>query len=218
MEDQQAEVTPRGGEVSRTLIGMGALGRILRGLVVLLIIAASLQAYGGWNFFAYFTILSNLLAVVLFGGQALSPYWMRSNAFFRGAVTLYMTVTGLVYAVVLAPLAVDVGDYAPWSNFVHHNLAPVAVLIDWLLFPPRQRLRSSAPWFWLIFPVAYFAVSVFRGSGSGFYPYPFLDADNVGGVGGVALYAAGILLVFIAVGWFIKWWADERGVIPSRND
>jgi hypothetical protein len=34
----------------------------------------------------------------------------------------------------------------------------------------------------------------------------------------VALYGAGILLVFAAVGWFIKWWDDKRGIIPSRND
>lgn len=213
----EKEMNPTDSEATTPMIGMGAVGRILRGLVVLLIIAASVQAYGGWNFFAYFTILSNLLAVVLFGGQALSPDWMRSNAFLRGALTLYMTMTGLVYAVVLAPLAVDVGDYAPWSNFVHHNLAPAAVLIDWLLFPPRQRLRSSAPWLWLIFPLAYFVFSVARGSGSGFYPYPFLNRDQVGGLGGVGLYAAGILLVFAAVGWFIKWWADERGIIPSQS-
>jgi hypothetical protein len=199
------------------MLGMGAVGRILRGLVVVLIIAASIQSYGN-KFFFYFTILSNLLAVVLLAGQALRPDWMRSNAFLRGAITLYMTMTGLVYAVVLAPLGVDVGNYAPWANFVHHNLAPVALLIDWLLFPPRQRLRSSAPWLWLLFPIAYFVFSVARGSGADFYPYPFLNPDNVGGLGGVALYGAGILLVFAAVGWFIKWWADKRGIIPSRND
>jgi hypothetical protein len=199
-----------------SIMGMGTVARVLRGLVVVLIIAASVQAYGR-NFFFYFTILSNLLAVVLLGGQALWPDWMRSNAFLRGGVTLFMTMTGLVYAVVLAPLGVSVGGYAPWANFVHHNLAPTAVLIDWLLFPPRQKLRTSASWLWLIFPVVYFAFTVLRGSGNGFYPYPFLNPDNAGGTGGVVLYAAVILAVFAVVGWFIRWWADNRGIIPGRD-
>lgn len=198
------------------IMGMGTLARVIRGLVVVLIIAASVQSYGS-NFFFYFTILSNLLTVVLLGGQALRPDWMRSNAFFRGAVTLYMTITGLVYAVVLAPLGADVGDYAPWANFVHHNLAPTAVLIDWLLFPPRQKLRTSAPWLWLIFPAVYFVFTFIRGSSTDFYPYPFLNPDGSGGLGGVALYAAVILAIFTVIGLFLRWWADYRGIIPSRD-
>ena len=197
-------------------MGMGSVGRILRGLVVVLIVAASIQSYGN-RFFYYFTILSNLLAIVLLGGQALWPDWMRTNAFFRGAVTLYMTMTGFVYAVVLAPLGVDVGDYAPWANFVHHNLAPTAVLVDWLLFPPSQKLHRNAPWLWLAFPVVYFVFSLINGSSTGFYPYPFLNPDSVGGPGGVALYAAVILAIFALVSWFISWWADKRGVLPSSD-
>lgn len=195
-------------------MGMGPVARGLRGLVAVLVVAAMIQAYQGPNLFAYFTILSNTLAVVVLGGQALAPGWMRSNAFLRGAVTLYMTITGLVYAFLLAPLGVDVGDYAPWANFVHHNLAPTVLLIDWLLFPPRQRLTRSAAWVWLIFPAVYFAFSLIRGAAIGFYPYPFLDVGEVGAVG-VAVYALVILGVFTSIGFFLKWWSDQRGVIPT---
>jgi hypothetical protein len=51
-------------------MGMGSVGRILRGLVVVLIVAASIQSYGN-RFFYYFTILSNLLA--LLGAKPFGP-------------------------------------------------------------------------------------------------------------------------------------------------
>jgi hypothetical protein len=117
--------------------------------------------------------------------------------------------------VVLAPLGTNVGDYAPWANFVHHNLAPVALLVDWLLFPPGKKLSGSTPLLWLLFPIAYFTFTVIRGPGADFYPYPFMNPDEMGGFGGVVLYAAGILLLFWVTGLFIRWWADKRGVIPE---
>jgi len=197
------------------MLGTGSMARLLRGVVAVLIVAATIQAYGP-NLFFFFTILSNTLAVALLGGQALRPRWMGSNGLFRGGVTLYMTITGLVYAVLLAPLDIDVGAYAPWANYVHHTLAPAVVLIDWLLFPPLRKLDRQAPWIWLVFPAVYFVFSLIRGSITGWFPYPFLNLDELG-AGGVALYSIVILGFFAGIGWFIRWWADERGVIPESG-
>lgn len=194
------------------LVGTGTIARVMRALIAVLIIAATIQAYGP-NLFYYFTILSNTLAVVLMAGQALKPQWMGVNGWFRGAVTLYMVITGLVYAVLLAPLGADVGAYAPWANFVHHTLAPAALLIDWLLFPPAAKLARSAPWTWLVFPGLYFTFSMIRGAMVDWFPYPFLNFDELG-PGGVAIYAVAILAVFTTIGMFLRWWADQRGVIP----
>ena len=199
--------------MSQSLLGTGVIARLARGLLAGLIVAATVQAYGP-NLLFFFTILSNTLAVVLIAGQAVAPGWMGRNGTFRGAVTLYMTITGLVYAVLLAPLEIDVGNYAPWANFVHHTLAPSAVLIDWLLFPPARKLPREAPLFWLGFPAAYFAFSLVRGSMTGWYPYPFLDVGDIG-AGGVAAYSVVILGLFWAIGIFLRWWADQRGVIPT---
>jgi hypothetical protein len=200
--------------IESPVLGMGPVARVLRGLLAVLIVAATVQSWGG-NALYYFTILSNLGAVILLAGEAIWPRWMRSNAFYRGAVTVYMAITGMVYAVLLAPVLADVGDYAPWANFIHHSLAPAAILIDWLLFPPQQRLKGRAPFLWLLFPAAYFTFTLLRGPSSGFYPYPFLDPDQVGGLGGVAVYAVAVLALFVAVGRFVKWWAGRRGIIPA---
>ena len=51
------------------------------------------------NFFSYFTILSNVGAVVVLGALALRPALVGHEPFviLRGAVTLYMAITGIVY-------------------------------------------------------------------------------------------------------------------------
>ena len=54
------------------------------------------------NFFSFFTIESNLLAIVVLliggAGDPQSERW----AYVRGAATLYMVITGIVYAALLA--------------------------------------------------------------------------------------------------------------------
>lgn len=171
---------------------------------------AMITTYGNTTFFFYFTILSNILATALMLGQAASPAWMTRNGSLRGAVTLYMMITGLVFAVLLAPIEADVGILDPWVNFVLHSLGPAAVLIDWLLFSPDRPLPRNIVWLWLIFPAIYLVVTFVRGPGADFYPYPFLDPRLPGGYGRIVGYVVPVALVFLFVGWFVKWWADKR--------
>jgi hypothetical protein len=189
-------------------------------LVALSIAAALVVAYAPGNYFFFFTILSNVVAAALMAGQALWPRWMETNGLFRGAVTLYMTITGMVYAVLLAPIEADVGLIDPWVNFVLHTVGPVALLIDWLLFPPTRRMLPHSVPIWLAFPVLYFAVTLIRGPMEDWYPYPFLDPRGDGGYGVVAGYSVAVVLVFLGVGVFLRWWANQRGqpatVAPRR--
>lgn len=148
---------------------------------------------------------------------------MRSNGLFRGAVTLYMTITGMVYAVLLRPIEADVGLIDPWVNFVLHSLGPAALLIDWLLFPPERTLAKSSLWVELIFPALYLTVTLIRGPLVDWYPYPFLDPRETGGYGSVVAYSVLVLLLFVAIGIFLRWWANERGqphvaVAPLTED
>jgi hypothetical protein len=186
------------------------VARVVRGILALLIAAALVSAFESINFFFYFTTLSNILAAMLMASIALRPELVATQAVWRGAVTLYMTITGLVYAVLLRPIEADVGLASPWINWVLHSMAPAALLIDWLLFPPERRLERSAPFLWLIFPAAFLAVTLIRGPIADFYPYPFLDPREIGYLG-VAGYSVGILALFLAVGFFLRWWGNERG-------
>lgn len=157
------------------------------------------------NYFAYFTNLSNVLAASVLIISAL--YLLKSRKastgddLIRGAATLYMAVTGVVYVTLL--MNEDLGLLMPWVNDVLHIVMPLAVIADWLYQPPRTKLAPKQILLWLIFPVIFLAYTLIRGPVVNWYPYPFLDPDKVGGYGGVALYCVGILVAFFVLGWLL---------------
>ena len=204
---------------SPSIRGTGSVARALRALVAIAVLIATVIVYldgsqsptfRPLNFFSYFTIISNLLTAYLMGRQAIQPSWLEGNGSFRGAVTLYMTITGLVYAFILRPIGADVGNYRPWIDFIHHTAAPVAVIQDWLLFPPRRPLRSNVLYRWLIFPALYLVYSFVRGPRAEWYPYPFLDPRFPGGYGRVAIFSVIVFLIFLGGAVFVRWWAGHQ--------
>ncbi|MCB1246871.1 MAG: Pr6Pr family membrane protein [Acidimicrobiia bacterium] len=195
----------------RTAVGVA----ILVSLVVSFADAAGVDGFNPVNYFSYFTIESNILAMVLMLGQAIVPAWMVRNGRFRGAVTLYMTVTLLVYAVILRPLGADVGEYRVWVDYIQHTAGPIALIGDWFLFPPRDRYPSSLLAKWLVFPLAFLVYSLIRGSMVEWYPYPFLDPAD-GGYLAVTIASVAILVVFIALGSLIRWWPGYAQVHPDQ--
>jgi hypothetical protein len=156
------------------------------------------------NFFSYFTNLSNLFAAFVllltafrfFSGRATSA----SSDRLRAVSTVNMAVVGVVFTLLLRD--VDLGALLPWINTWLHYVMPCAVVLDWLLQPPRTKLGARQLLVIQIFPLAYLAYALVRGTG-GWYPYPFLNPANVGGYGGVAVYAAGIALTFFVGGWVL---------------
>lgn len=178
---------------------------VTRSLLAALVLAAVGQqlwlhvgaGYNTLNFFSYFTNLSNLFAafVLLF-----SVFGRPSNiGAWRYVSVVNMVVVGVVFSVLLRN--VDLGALRPWVNFVVHYLMPVAVLLDWVLWPPAARLQARLIGLALVFPGAYLVYVLWRGASTGWYPYPFLNPANVGGYGGVAVYALGIFITFLVAGW-----------------
>lgn len=156
------------------------------------------------NFFSFFTIESNLLAiVVLLVGAAADPRSPRW-AWVRGAVTLYMVVTGIVYAALLANE--EVGLTAAWVNSALHQVLPIVMLVDWVAFPPwLSGFKLSRPWpalGWLAFPLLYLAYSLSRGAAVNWYPYPFLSPHHPGGYGRVAAFCVvlAVVMALLALG------------------
>jgi hypothetical protein len=163
---------------------------------------------GTVNFFSYFTILSNISATVTFavGGIALLLGRRGLPDGMRGAVTCYMTVTGIIYAVVLRPDAEQAGQLAQWIDDVVHLVMPIAVFVDWLVVPPREKLRYSIVRYWLLFPVAFVTYSLIRGHFVNWYPYPFLDPRGRG-YAHVAVECCLIALVIVGVCLAVVWLA-----------
>ena len=159
----------------------------------------------------YFTIQSSLL----YGGYVA---WISRRAgtetdpVRKGAVTLYVAITGLVYHLVLdnphsgfAAPAVDRSLTDAIGNQLLHTVVPLLAVLDWLVFDARGRFRWRYAGYWLAYPLAYLAFALVRGAIVGEYPYPFLDVDELGYRGvtitalvfAVAFWLLGLLFVLI---------------------
>ncbi|MGK5444913.1 Pr6Pr family membrane protein [Micromonospora sp. URMC 105] len=173
----------------------------------------------------YFTIQSNV-AVGLFAGYAAWRAW-RARAeppsALKGAVTLYITITGVVYHLVLAnpasPFAMTQPERAlgeALGNQFLHTVVPLLAIADWALFDQRGRLRVRHAAWWLAFPLAYLGFALVRGLVVHRYPYPFIDAGQLG-YAGVSVSAVLFAVAFWVLGLLFV--GVDRGLsrrVPAR--
>ncbi|MBN2616333.1 MAG: Pr6Pr family membrane protein [Bacteroidales bacterium] len=154
------------------------------------------------RFFSYFTILTNLLVASYFTAvfigcpfQRIFPY---RRAGFLTATTLYITVVSLVYQIVLRPLWSPKGLQFVVDETLH-SVVPIMTIIFWALYEKKKKVRWSQIPGWLIYPLAYFFYIMIRGGFSGFYPYPFVNVDQLG-MDKVLLNAVFLLILFALLG------------------
>lgn len=167
----------------------------------------------------FYTVLSNLLClawmialvvVTIRDLRTSGPIGHSTPApRFGGAVMEAITVTMLIYLVVLVPTTfVQGSNYEPFTltdNLIH-IITPCLVIGDWLLFSPKGTFRWIDPLLWALIPYAYLVFAFTWGALGGTfgdlgrYPYPFMNIDVLG-VGGVALWIAGLTAALIAVGY-----------------
>lgn len=154
----------------------------------------------------FFTDQSNIVVAAYFTVAVLVPGYHA--AWLRGAVMLYILITGLVYHFVLAtdknPLSLltsPVGQPANTGTFLLHYAVPLMVLLDFLV----AERRGAYPWryaaYWLCYPLGYLAFALIRGAyfTVGSYPYPFLDVTKHG-YRGVTLNVVEYAILFYLLG------------------
>jgi hypothetical protein len=159
------------------------------------------------RFFSYFTIQSNLL--VLGAALLLIPRPGHDGGLWRVvrlASLLGITVTGLIYVVVLAPLN-DPEGLRVWTNAGEHYVAPVLTVVGWLIFGPRPRITVGVVGWALSWPVVWIGYTLAHGAASGWYPYDFLDVSHLGYV--VALRNL-MFVVLVALGFLLLFWLVDR--------
>jgi len=168
---------------------------------------------------SYFTIQANALVAVVFAASASRAWTARRPlpGVVTGGTLLYISITGLVYHLVLAKQSggfsmTGQNDTLPgWhavANNLLHTVTPVAVLADWLLLtrPTPLAVRNAATW--LVYPLAYLAFCLVRGAAKppgspDRYHYSFVNVDRHGYSGilgntailGLAFYALALLVV-----------------------
>lgn len=130
--------------------------------------------------FSYFTIQSNVIVLAI----ALTlvakpnrdgPVWrvLRLDAL------LGIVITGIVFVTVLSD-QVQLSGAATWTNAGFHYFSPVWTALGWLLFGPRPRIGWRAIVWAFAWPVLWTAYTFAHGAVSGWYPYPFLNAAELG--------------------------------------
>lgn len=182
------------------------------------------------NFFSFFTIESNLAAVVTLGIGAVllltrrraDPAWFQV---LRLCVTTYMVTTGVVYNALLRGIELPQGSLLPWSNEVLHVVAPVWLLVDWCFAPGRAPLEWRRVRAVVVFPIVWVVYTLVRGPftpdavkhADHWYPYPFLDpALAATGYWSVVIYVVAIAIVIALVG-LAAIWVSRRFPPPARR-
>jgi hypothetical protein len=166
------------------------------------------------SWFSFFTILSNLSAIAVFVTGAW-PWTGKASPdfdFVRGAVVVYMAITGLVVQVLLRHLEVT-GPL--WVDDVVHKIMPIVVFVDWLLMPPARRIGLKNAMAWLIIPVVYVTYTEIRGPFARWYPYPFLD-PRPHGVLHVVLMSVVVAIGFVLVSLLVAALGDILGARRAR--
>lgn len=171
------------------------------------------------NFFSFFTVDSNVAsAVVLVIGAVLlltrdsdDPRWFAT---LRGVVVSYMVVTGIVYNLLLRSIELPQGATLGWSNEILHVVAPLWMLLDWMLAPGRRPLPWSTIGKVVAFPIVWAVYTLIRGPFTPnlltgdlvWYPYPFLNPFLPGNsYVTVAFYILLIAVVIGAAGAGVIW-------------
>lgn len=188
-------------------LAFGAL--VLVAIIVQMVSLAQSGVLDPLHYLTFFTNLSNEIAAIVFLVGAARWQSKRSPTFdlVRGGAVVYMTITGVVFAVLLSGVNVDA--QIPWVNDVIHQLFPIVVMADWLVNPPAERLALKQGMLWLGFPAAWLAYELIRGAISDKYHYPFLNPAH-GGYGSVVLYCVTIFLFALVVCAVVVWLGNVR--------
>ncbi|RXS94651.1 hypothetical protein ESZ00_15185 [Silvibacterium dinghuense] len=164
-----------------------------------------------WILLRYFTILTNVLVVVVFG---LAAGGLRKPSLLAGTV-LSIALVGVVYGLLLHGL-VELSGGSAVANALLHDVTPAGSVIWWLALAPKGGLRWRDPLLWALFPLGYLGYALVRGAWEGLYAYPFLDVPALGWLR-VAGNAAGLAVCFLACGYLMVWGARSRaGVSGAR--
>jgi hypothetical protein len=166
------------------------------------------------NFFSFFTIESNVLAMVvlavLVAAQLGRPRIGRRFDVLLLCASTYMVVTGIVYNTLLRGIELPQGATLGWSNEVLHLIAPLWMLADWLLSSGKRELRFGDLRVVIIFPIVWLAYTLLRGpvtrdhatGRDWWYPYPFLDpTTHANGYVGVAIMCVIIAATVVLAAW-----------------
>jgi hypothetical protein len=204
-------------EVGETVTSRAIFGCVRLALAIVCVIALigryiwglGAVTYLPGNFFAYLTIQSNIAFVVMSLIAAFmavrrdrDPLWLTNV---RSGVLTGTVSSGFIFALLLQQAgARGFAMYVSWSDLILHFWLPAFALIEWFTTPGRDKALWRVVWFVLVFVVGWGIVTLIRGAIVGWYPYFFLDPNQVSGIGELAGLSAIALVFFAAISFAIS--------------
>ena len=203
-----------------------------------------LGIFGGivnFNSFMFYTIQSNLLAILFFAYLSIRTAKRlrearKGNAGWNSRLGMVcavdLLVTFIVFWALLAPQDIDPNYLWTFENIAVHTITPLLCLMDYILFSSAHSLKYRDVYYPCIFPALYVAFTrIARIMGYIYYyigvaenplsdnietipvraPYFFLDFDRLGMM---AIIYIGVILVFFLLLGHVIYWIDHK-VRPS---
>jgi hypothetical protein len=170
--------------------------------------------------YSEFTVQSNLvLGLVLVASgtrkRVRLPVWWDH---LLGALTFYLVMTGIIYAVLVAPPGEPWWSWDMyWPQLAHHRVAPLFTALDWLLVTKTVHGRWLRPLSWLIYPSAFLVYSWIRGAIDGWYVYDFLDPTLDGGWPAALMTTAQVLAAFLLIALLVHCGGNARAALATRR-
>ena len=202
------------------------------GIIGILASAGLFEAEFRWDFYVYYTNVSNYLCVAVMIAELVSVLRADEDGYidtlprlkFMGLVGILLTF--IMFNVIMAPTK-SLSYILSIRSISLHVLIPIIYVLDWFLFYERKKTTWKHPLFALILPVSYMtfilihaaalkfdsSILCFAGDAPLIYPYFFLNYDKLG-FGGLVTWAAIILAALVTEG-YIFCLADR--IIPTRK-
>ena len=153
------------------------------------------------DYCSYFTHVSNVIVAVVATILARTPD--RTGRVFNVLLMdslVMISVTGIVYNLLLAPVAPPQEGLEIPSNLVQHVITPVLTVLVFLAAGPRGRFTWRTPFAALVIPLLYAAWTLVHGAVVGAYPYGILDVVTYG-YGPVLVTLGEIVVLGIVLGY-----------------
>ena len=164
--------------------------RFLLFILSVLGVYLQLTKHGGFGMMLYYTILSNMLVMFFMGDMVwrmLRGRSTQSQGYLRmkGAVTMAIMITCVIYHFMLAPIATPEKFYR-LENFLCHYIVPLMFFFDTLVIDKAKQYRKLDPFFWTLIPLAYMLFALLA--------YFFINVNKYG----CAFVGKWVVIIFIA--------------------
>ena len=161
------------------------------------------------EYFSYFSITSCLLTAVVLTISAIQLTRGQAEtkllSLTRLTTAVSMVIVGVIYNALLrggAPDPRDVGyDWPVLPNEIIHTYVPMLIFIEWLFTRTTIALKINQAFWVLVYPLAWLAFSIIRGSITGWWPYWFIDPQYGIGTQLTWIVAISVMFTVLAVGF-----------------